>query len=65
MKNVTSTIWNVILILMALFIAYGGAQHFNNSAFYIPFVPNFLPYKMAIIYFSGVVEIAVALLLTI
>ena len=65
MKNVTNSIWNVILILMALFIAYGGAQHFSNSAFYIPFVPNFLPYKMEIIYFSGVVEIAVALLLTI
>lgn len=49
--------WTVIKIILALFIIYGGVQHFVKPDFYIPFVPSFLPYPMAIIYISGIIEI--------
>ncbi|MFA6870729.1 MAG: hypothetical protein WCQ82_00610 [Bacteroidaceae bacterium] len=49
--------WMVLRIVLALFMVYGGIQHFVKPDFYIPFVPAFLPYTVAIIYASGVVEI--------
>lgn len=55
--------WKVIKIAMAIFMIYGGVQHFTNTAFYSPFVPDFLNFKVAIIYISGIVEIAIGLLL--
>lgn len=36
---------------------YGGVQHFVKPDFYLPFVPFFLPYPMAVIYVSGIIEI--------
>ena len=65
MNSVSENIWSVVVIIMAVFIFYGGVQHFSNSAFYIPFVPDFFPFKIAIIYFSGAIEIGIALLLLI
>ncbi|MBD1262148.1 DoxX family membrane protein [Maribacter polysiphoniae] len=55
----------VVKILLAIFMVYGGIQHFVKPDFYIPFVPSFLPYAMVIVYISGLVEIVlgVALLL--
>jgi Predicted membrane protein len=55
--------WNVIKIILALFIIYGGVQHFVKANFYIPFVPSFLPYPMAIIYVSGIIEIVLGVVL--
>ena len=34
-----------------------GAQHFMKPAFYLPFVPDFLPFREAFVAISGVVEI--------
>lgn len=65
MSSFAEKFWSTVVIIMVVFMFYGGVQHFNNTAFYIPFVPDFLPYKTAIIYLSGVVEIVVALLLVI
>ena len=45
--------WTIIKAIMAIFMLYGGIQHFVATAFYLPFVPGFLPFKMAIIYISG------------
>jgi len=58
--------WNIIKIILALFMLYGGVQHFVKPDFYLPFVPSFLPYPMAIIYISGIIEIVlgIALLLS-
>lgn len=58
--------WTVIKIILALFIIYGGIQHFVKPDFYLPFVPSFLPYPMTIIYISGIIEIVlgIALLLS-
>lgn len=38
-------------------------QHFVKPDFYIPFVPSFLPYTMAIIYVSGIIEIVLGIAL--
>ncbi len=58
--------WNIVKIILALFMIYGGVQHFVKPNFYMPFVPSFLPYPMAIIYISGIIEIVlgIALLLS-
>lgn len=61
--SVTSKIWVSVRILFALFMIMGGVQHFLKPDFYLPFVPDFLPFPMTIIYISGLVEIALGLLL--
>lgn len=61
--NITSKIWVGVRILFALFMIMGGVQHFIKPDFYLPFVPSFLPFPMVIIYLSGIVEMALGLLL--
>ena len=55
--------WNILRILLAIFMIYAGAQHFINVDFFNAFVPNFLVYKTFIIYASGVVEVMLGILL--
>ena len=50
-------ILKIVGIVFALFIAWGGIQHFVNPQFYYPFVPKPLPFPSAIIYVSGALEI--------
>ncbi|QYS90215.1 hypothetical protein EH230_02915 [Flavobacterium columnare] len=40
-----------------------GIQHFIKPDFYLPFVPNFFPFKEFIILGSGVIELALGILL--
>lgn len=63
--NMKQKFWNVMKILLGIFMIFGGVQHFIQPVFYEPFVPCFLPCTTAIIYLSGILEIAlgVALLL--
>ncbi|MBL4560230.1 MAG: DoxX family membrane protein [Labilibaculum sp.] len=63
MKNISQAIWIGVRILFAVFMIMGGVQHFLKPDFYLPFVPAFLPFPIAIIYLSGVVEIGLGLLL--
>lgn len=63
MKNKVNKFWNVIRIIMAIFMVFGGIQHLIKPDFYLPFVPDFLCFKMSIIYISGAGEIIVGLLL--
>ncbi len=56
-------VWKVMQILLAIFMIFGGVQHFINTTFYEPFVPNFLPFKTFIIYASGVVPAVLGVLL--
>ena len=65
MKSKTLKIWNILKIVIALFMIYAGIQHFIKPNFFIPFVPDFLPLKTTIIYASGVAEILVGVLLLI
>ncbi|RXQ95784.1 DoxX family membrane protein [Ancylomarina salipaludis] len=63
MKNSTNKIWLAVRILFAIFMIMGGVQHFLKPDFYLPFVPGFMPFPMAIIYLSGLVEILLGALL--
>jgi uncharacterized membrane protein len=63
MKNISNTIWTGVRILFAIFMIMGGVQHFLKPDFYLPFVPDFLPFKMEVIYLSGLLEIALGALL--
>ncbi len=56
-------VWTIIRIIFAIFMVFAGAQHFINPDFYRPFVPAFLPFTLAIIYASGVLEVLLGLLL--
>ncbi|WP_233897340.1 DoxX family protein [Tenacibaculum piscium] len=55
--------WNVLKILLAVFMIFGGVQHFIKPDFYVPFVPTFLPFTLMIIYLSGILEIGLGILL--
>ncbi len=65
MKNISKIIWTGVRILFAIFMIMGGVQHFLKPDFYLPFVPDFLPLKMEMIYLSGLMEIALGALLLI
>ncbi len=65
MKLNSLKIWTVLKIVIALFMIYAGIQHFVKPFIFIPFVPEFLPLKLSIVYASGVVEILVGFLLLI
>ena len=56
-------IWLVLKMVLAIFLILGGVQHFISPTNYIPFVPSFLPFTMAIIYISGLFEILFGLAL--
>ena len=44
-------------VVLSIFLIFGGLQHFISPDNYIPFVPSFLPFTMAIIYLSGLFEV--------
>ena len=56
-------VWLVLKVVLAMFLILGGVQHFISPTNYIPFVPSFLPFTMAIIYISGLFEILFGLAL--
>ncbi len=51
--------------LLVIFMVNAGVQHFLKVDFYMPFVPRFLPFTEFFVYFSGVVEIALGVLLAV
>lgn len=52
-------------IVFGLFFLFAGTYHFINPSFYLPLIPDYFPYKTAINFISGLLEIiAGALLLT-
>ena len=56
-------IWFLLKVILALFLIFGGIQHFISPNNYIAFVPSFLPFTIAIIYVSGLFEILFGLAL--
>lgn len=52
----------VLLWFMGLFYFSAGVMHFANAAFFIRIVPGYLPWHVALVYVSGVCEIALAVL---
>lgn len=64
MANKSNVFWTIIKYLLALFITYAGVQHFLNPVFFTKVIPPFLmDYAMPIVYISGVIEIAIGLLM--
>ena len=55
--------WLIIKVVLAIFLIFGGVIHFISPNNYIPFVPSFLPFTLAIVYVSGLFEILFGLAL--
>lgn len=49
--------WVIISILLAVLMMVSGIQHLWNPEFYLPFVPSYLPFPLAVVYLSGLVEL--------
>jgi uncharacterized membrane protein len=56
-------IWLILKVVLVIFLIFGGVQHFISPNNYIPFVPSFLPFTLALIYLSGLFEILFGLAL--
>src|SRR5271170_2238402 len=48
----------VLLVLAAVFFFGAGALHFLRPAMYMKIVPPYIPWPLAMVYISGVAEIA-------
>lgn len=53
----------VLKYLFGAFFVAAGANHFINSAFYLKIMPSYLPFHLPLVYLSGVLEIALGVLL--
>ena len=51
------------IIIMTLFYIMAGTNHFINPDWYIRIVPPILPFKTAIVYLSGILEMILGTLL--
>jgi len=58
-----SKIKTLSIILMTLFYIMAGTNHFINPDWYVRIVPPILPFKTAIVYISGILEIILGTLL--
>lgn len=64
MANKIHIAWTIVKYLLALFITYAGVQHFLNPDFFVKVIPPFLmDFAMPIVYISGIIEIAIGLML--
>jgi uncharacterized membrane protein len=48
----------IALVLLAAFFVFAGVTHFTNPEFFVAIVPHWLPAPRALVYASGVAEIA-------
>ena len=58
-----SKIKTISIIIMSLFYIGAGISHFFHSDWYVRIVPPILPFKVAIVYISGVFEVILGSLL--
>jgi uncharacterized membrane protein len=49
--------WVIISILLAVLMMVAGVRHLWNPDSYLPFVPSFLPFPLAVVYLSGMAEL--------
>lgn len=53
----------ISLYIMAVFYVAAGINHFINPDFYAGIMPPWIPFQLELIYISGGIEVAAALLL--
>jgi uncharacterized membrane protein len=53
----------VLLYLMAVVYIAAGIYHFANPKLYMKIMPTYLPWHLQLVYISGVIEIALGILL--
>ena len=58
-----SKIKTISIFIMSLFYIGAGLSHFFNPDWYVRIVPPILPFKIAIVYISGIFEIILGSLL--
>ena len=56
-------IWSVIKIAFSLVMIFAGMLHIIKPNVYLPILPSFIPFRIAVIYISGLVEILIGVLL--
>ena len=58
-----SKIKTISIVIMSLFYIVAGINHFINPDWFVRIVPPILPFKAALVYVSGVLEIVLGSLL--
>ncbi len=53
--------WVITSVLLAVLMMVAGVYHLWNPKFYLPIVPSFLPFPVAIVYLSGIVELSLGI----
>lgn len=61
MPDGRSRIKRLSTLLMALFFIAAGANHFLNPAFYLPLIPDYIPFHSGVNGLSGVAEIGLGM----
>jgi uncharacterized membrane protein len=49
--------------LLGIFFLFAGANHFANPEFYLPLIPDYLPSPVLLNVLSGLIEVALGVLL--
>jgi len=58
--------WYILKIILALFLIFAGIQHFLDPDFFMKVIPPFLlSIGLPIVYISGVIEIAIGVMMLI
>lgn len=57
------TRYNFFKAAMAVFYVLAGVNHFYNTPLYLHMMPSYLPWPLLLVYISGVLEIALGVLL--
>jgi uncharacterized membrane protein len=55
----------ILKVVLALFFAFAGINHFRQTDFYLRMMPPYVPSHLAMVQISGVAEIVLGLLLLI
>ena len=53
----------ILRYLLGLFFVVAGLNHFITPGFYLPIMPDYLPWHEALVFLSGVAEVAAGILL--
>ena len=49
--------WVIVSIFLAGLMMVSGIYHLYNPEFYVPIVPSWFPFPLAIVYLSGIIEL--------